>query len=299
MADPTRWDVAESRWDSRLSVNAICSRSFSFDEDLGLWRRLGVGRCTLFLPKLEAAGIDQAVARLSEVALRVDSILAGAAFDLTDEATWPATRDTLERAIAVAARTGATSVQTTGGTARGRPYEWAVERLAKAIGPVTASAARQDVRIAVEPVRTQFAHIGFVHALRDGLALADQLDLSLVFDVAHSWWEPDLDQLLAAATPRIAVVQVADLGFDAPVLERRVPGDSLLPIGPLSHTLLDAGYEGPFELEILGSAIEAEGYEPAIRRSLDHLTGLLAGTRPGAPPARFLTQDPGGPGGRR
>ncbi len=39
--------------------------------------------------------------------------------------------------------------------------------------------------------------------------------------------------------------------------------------------LLDAGYRGMFELEIIGPDIEAEGYEPAITRSMDWLSGCL------------------------
>jgi sugar phosphate isomerase/epimerase len=72
-------------------------------------------------------------------------------------------------------------------------------------------------------------------------------------------------------------MQVADLAFRAPVLERLVPGDGALPLGQLLDATLAAGFSGPFELEILGSAIESEGYESAIRRSFSYLTALLAG----------------------
>ena len=48
-------------------------------------------------------------------------------------------------------------------------------------------------------------------------------------------------------------------------------------IGSMLGATLDAGFPGPFELEILGGAIESEGYESAIsalpRR---YLTRLLA-----------------------
>jgi hypothetical protein len=38
---------------------------------------------------------------------------------------------------------------------------------------------------------------------------------------------------------------------------------------------MEAGFTGPFELEIIGSPIENEGYESAIRRSFTYLTKLL------------------------
>jgi sugar phosphate isomerase/epimerase len=179
-------------------------------------------------------------------------------------------------AIEVAKLLGATTLQTTGGSGGGRPYEWAVERFGRAIAPVAAEAARADIRIALEPTRPQFAHVGFVHTLRDGLALAADLGLSLVPDTAHSWWEPGFVGLLSSGAPHFAVVQVADLAFGAPVLERLVPGDGAVPIGSMLAATVAGGFPGPFELEIIGSAIEHEGYESAIARSLTHLTSLLA-----------------------
>jgi hypothetical protein len=39
--------------------------------------------------------------------------------------------------------------------------------------------------------------------------------------------------------------------------------------------VLAAGYAGPIELEMLGPRIEAEGYEPALRRAVANLDELL------------------------
>jgi sugar phosphate isomerase/epimerase len=132
--------------------------------------------------------------------------------------------------IEVAQRLGATTVQTAGGSAGGSPYEVAVEHFTRAVAPVASVAASAGIRLALEPTRPQFAHIGFVHTVRDALAVATELGLWLVPDTAHSWWEPDVAGLLAHAASRIAVLQVADLAFGAPVLERLVPGDGSIPL---------------------------------------------------------------------
>jgi sugar phosphate isomerase/epimerase len=267
-------------WDPRLGVNSLSSRNWTLHQDLDCYERLGVGRISVVLPKLLEAGLDRAVDEITGRGLHVDGILAGRAFDLGDETSWSATRDAMVLALEVAQRLGASTLQTTGGTAGGRPYAWAAARLAEALEPVTRAARRAGVRVALEPTRPQFAHVGFVHTLRDGLALAAELDLWLVPDTAHNWWEPDVGALLATGAPRFAVLQVADLAFGAPVLERLVPGDGALPLGALMGAAVGAGFDGPFELEIIGSAIDAEGYEDAIRRSLAHLTTLLAGREP-------------------
>jgi sugar phosphate isomerase/epimerase len=179
-------------------------------------------------------------------------------------------------AVEVAARLGATTLQTPGGSARGQSYERAAEQLGVALAPVAAAASNVRIRLALEPTRPQFAHISFVHTVRDAAALAADLGVWLVPDCAHSWWEADVESVLARAAPRIAVLQVADLDFRAPVLERLVPGDGEIRLDSLLGASLEGGFDGPFELEILGAAIDEEGYESAIRRSFIHLTSLLA-----------------------
>ena len=262
-------------WDRRLSVNSLSSRPFSLAQDLDLYERLGIARVALWLPKLEAHGLEAAVAEVAARRLQVDALLPGASCDLADPSSWPETRDRLEAGIEVAQRLGAGTVQLTGGRARGLVYEAAAERFAEALGPARAAARARGLRLALEPTRPQFAHVGFVHSLRDGWRLAEALDLWLVPDTAHDWWEPGILELLESGAPRWASVQVADLILDQPVLERVVPGDGQVPLRAMLAAASAGGFEGPFELELIGTAVDEEGYEAAIRRSLEHLQAIL------------------------
>ena len=276
----------EHRWDPRLAVNALSSRSWTLQQDLDCYERLGIERVTVYLPKLldhgasAGHGLDEAIDQITGRGLTVDGILPGTAFDLSDEGSWSRTRDAMTLALDVARRLGATTLQTTGGSARGRAFEWAADQFGRASAPVLGAAAEAGIKVALEPTRPQFAHVGFVHTLRDGLALAEELGIWLIPDTAHIWWESDVVGLLSAGASagRFAVVQVADLAFDGPVLERLVPGDGEVPIGSMLEATLAAGFPGPFELEIIGGAIEREGYESCIERSLAYLTALLAGS---------------------
>lgn len=277
--------VTGNGWDPRLSVHTLSTRHWDLAQDLDLYDRLGVRRISIALPKLLAAGVDASVKEITARGLHVDGVYAGRAFDLTDESTWPEVRDAMVTAVEVGSRVGADTLQTTGGSGAGRAFEWAAERLGAALGPVAVAARRSGLRIALEPTRPQFAHVGFVHSLRDGLELAADLDLWLIPDSAHLWWEPGLDELLAEGAGRFAAVQIADLAFSGPVLERVVPGDGRLGLGQLMATVTAAGFVGPFELELIGQAIDDEGYEPALRRSLGHLQGLLDPGSPSADPS--------------
>ena len=57
--------------------------------------------------------------------------------------------------------------------------------------------------------------------------------------------------------------------------QRLVPGDGDIPIARILGTVLDAGYPGVFDLELIGDAIDAEGYDAAVPRAVDALGSML------------------------
>jgi sugar phosphate isomerase/epimerase len=61
--------------------------------------------------------------------------------------------------------------------------------------------------------------------------------------------------------------------------DRAVPGDGDIPLGRIVAGLVDSGYDGVFDLEVIGPRIEAEGYEPAIRRGLAAMEEILGEVR--------------------
>jgi sugar phosphate isomerase/epimerase len=90
-----------------------------------------------------------------------------------------------------------------------------------------------------------------------------------------------LKRLIRQALPITGLVQVSDyvLG-DRCTPCRAVPGDGVIPIERLLGDVLDAGYEGVFDLELVGPRIEAEGARAATLRAAENLSEIL--TRLGA-----------------
>ena len=54
-----------------------------------------------------------------------------------------------------------------------------------------------------------------------------------------------------------------------------MPGDGDIPLARLLATVLNAGYRGYVELEMLGPRIEDEGYRDAIARGIEALEPML------------------------
>jgi sugar phosphate isomerase/epimerase len=75
---------------------------------------------------------------------------------------------------------------------------------------------------------------------------------------------------------RIGLVQVSDFRVGTVASSQRlVPGDGDIPLRRIIGVLLDAGYTGPFELELIGDAITGEGYDAAVPRAIRNLDALL------------------------
>jgi sugar phosphate isomerase/epimerase len=245
---------------ARVSVNEECAGAMPVADELGFFREVGVINIGVISPKLEAIGWDPAV--FADAGLRVSNI--GTEERVIGEA--------LEFGAAVAAD----SVWCTTGTIGSRTWEEAADAFCERIAPAAARAKELGVTFAIEPTNPLRSDIGFVFNLRDALMLARSAGIGVVLELACCWYERGLAELVRDNVDMLALVQVSDyeIGtFDTP--NRSVIGDGDVPLERLLATLLDAGYDGLFDLEIIGPRIEAEGYLSATRRSLERLTEML------------------------
>ena len=118
--------------------------------------------------------------------------------------------------------------------------------------------------------------MSFVFTVRDAVDLARMAGTGVCVDFYSAWYERGLDEVVRKNIDVIALAQVCD--FKIGTFEtgnRAAVGDGDIPVERLLALLLDAGYEGVFELEILGPVIEAEGYRAPIERSLERMSEML------------------------
>jgi sugar phosphate isomerase/epimerase len=82
-----------------------------------------------------------------------------------------------------------------------------------------------------------------------------------------------------AGVDRIALVQLSDFRVGTLCTpDRLVPGDGDIPLARIVGTLLDAGYEGAFDIELVGPRIDEEGYDSAVPRAVARVEELLSGS---------------------
>ena len=270
--------LMEASTHPRLSVSALSSVRWSFEEDLACWRELGLRWAGLLGAKL-GGDIEARFAALAAVGIRASTVVVPR-FDLSAPDSWPATREKLRRWTDAVAKHDGWSMYLTPGRPTGALWEQLLETLTEAVGPSVEYARDRGVRLAFEPSKR--AEVSFVTTLGDAVDVAERTGLGIVADIGNFWMERDLRATLLRAAPHIALVQLTDVSIgtvrsaDDPPSVGRVPfGEGDLPIGRILGDIRDTGYPGPLELELIGPLGDTEGYAPVIRRGVAAAAALL------------------------
>ena len=238
--------------------------------------------------KLEADGDPLAAARrVVDAGLRVTNLLVPGPFDLDHPERWSAQRDRAGLVMDTAVALRPEVVVFTTGPAGQLPWERAADAFEEAMQAILAEAAREEIPVAIEHTNSLRTDVGFVHTLRDAIELGWRLGTGVCMEVNACWAERNLAGTISAGTDSILLVQLSDYAIGTRSTPHRlVPGDGDIPLARIVHQLLDAGYAGVFDIEIVGPAIDDEGYERAIERSIAAVQDLLGdGEASGQEPA--------------
>lgn len=256
----------------RLSVNSLSSYSWTFEQELALWRDLGIGWAGVIGAKL-GEDFDGGLAKLTSAGIGISTVIA-AGFDLSAPDGWEDSRAASHRMIDAVAAQGGWSLYITPGRTTFAPWGEVLDIFARAAGPSADYARGKGVRLAFEP--SMRPDVSFVNTIRDAIDAAEASGLGIVVDFGNCWMERDFREVLQRAAPHIALVQVGDAvvgpvqGPGQPAASGRVPfGEGNLPVARMLQDVKDTGYAGPIELELPGHLGETEGYEPVIRRGVE------------------------------
>ena len=268
----------------RLSVSAVSSWRASFDDDLAMWGRLGVQHVGLSLRKCEEVGLELAAERVRAAGLRVSNVVECGWCRLDEPSTWPDYQRRMLAAVEMMRAVGGPVLVLTTGPAGALDWDPAAGALRRMLEPVRAAADDAGARIAIENTSPMRLDLSFTTTLRDTVDLAEMLDLAVCLELNSCWAERSFAASLARAGPRLAHVQVSDARVGSLTTpDRLVPGDGDIPIGPRIASVLAAGYRAAFEIEMVGPRVDDEGYEAAIARAIEHVSGLLSrGGSPGS-----------------
>jgi sugar phosphate isomerase/epimerase len=264
----------------RISVHPICFGGTAFRDLPEKWRELGAKRVGLLSSHFEESGLSCVQSALAATGCKAESInhvlLPFGQYLSEDEKSWAEPREKLKRAILNARAVGARSIYTMSGGHGALVWEDAAECFRTAIAPCVREAEAAGIALMVEATPPAYADIHLAHSLRDTLTLAETAGIGVCIDFFSCWTEAGLRESIRRAVPSCGLVQVCDYVYgDRALPARAVPGDGAIPVKRMIEWTLDAGYKGPFDIEILGPRIDKEGHVAAVRRTADRLGEIL------------------------
>jgi len=182
----------------------------------------------------------------------------------------------LLQAIELTVALGAKSLYLLTGGRGSLSWEQAAERFIAPLEPGRKAASVQGVALMVENASPFNVDIHITHTLADTVLLAELAGIGVCIDLQPCFAEAGLARLFRRALPITGLVQVSDYVLGDRVAPcRAVPGDGVVPLERLIGDLLDAGYRGLFDLELVGPRIANEGSAAAAKRAAERLSELL------------------------
>lgn len=261
----------------RISLHQVACMDLTTAQFIAHCRSIGVAQMTLVTPKLVLPGeMEAALGAMAAGGPQCHTVNHPLAMGRTLDSVGDEETQGLLSAIELAAGLGAANIYLVSGGRGALLWDQAAERFAALLAPCIGPARAAGVRLLVETASHLNADMHIAHTLDDTVRLAELAGIGVCIELAACWFEADLPAKFRRALPLTGLVQVADyVPGDRATPNRAVPGDGMVPNAWLIGELLGAGYQGKFDLELIGPRIAAEGGPAATARAAARLSEML------------------------
>jgi len=261
----------------RVCLHQVAFMDMSTADFVAYCRSAGIPHMTLVTPMLFQPGdMEGAIAAMKGGDTHCAIVNHPIAMGSSLEAAGPEESEALARAIDVAAAVGAKAIYLVSG-GRGRLlWEDAARKFAEIVAPCLAASKDKGVQLLVETASNFNADMHIAHTLDDTIRLAEIAGIGVCIELQACWFEGGLREKFARAMPTTGLVQVSDYVYgDRATPGRAVIGDGVVPLEALLKDILELGYMGVFDMELIGPRIMDEGPKIAAKRSAEALSEIL------------------------
>ncbi len=256
----------------RLSMNELTTLRWSFEEDVFAYAEAGYQAMGVWRQKLADYGEEKGAELLADAGLAVSNLLWAGGFTGSDGRSFRESVDDALEAIDLAGqlRAGALVVYT--GARNGHTRNHAFRLVRSALAKLLPRAVELGVTLALEPMHPGCgADWTFLDSLDEALQLQAHFDhprLRLVMDTYHVGTSRSVVDAMVARVDRIAVVHLGDgRGEPCGEQDRCLLGEGQVPLEEIIDRLEAAGYDGDYDVELMGEEIEMHDYESLLAHS--------------------------------
>ncbi len=263
----------------RLAVSEVTTLRWSFEDDVQAYQVAGYDGIAVWRQKLSDFGEEKGAELLAESGLPVTSLWWTGGFTGSDGRSFrECVCDALD-ALRLAHLLNARCLLVHSGGRNGHTRNHSRRLLIDGLRAVIPLAEEFGVTLLVEPMPPACAGPWtFLTSLDEAREVIDCLDSSqvkLVLDTYLFGHQRSLLDRLPDLVPYLGVVHLADASEPpCPEVRRRLLGRGVLPLGEIIGSLQDAGFDGDYELEIMGEELEGADYRDLLRDQVDAFRAL-------------------------
>ncbi|MBI2826851.1 MAG: sugar phosphate isomerase/epimerase [Planctomycetia bacterium] len=265
---------------ARLSMNEMTTYRWSFEEDVAHYAAAGIPAVGVWRQKLSDYGEEKGIDLLRESGLAVSSLLWAGGFTGSDGRTYRESLDDAAEALRLAHQLHASCVVVYSGARAGHTHGHARRLVRDALAELGPLATELSVSLAIEPMHPSCAaECTFLTSLEGAMELIEavgQPSIRLAFDTYYFGHEDDVVDKVRRLAKHIAIVHLGD-SKEPPQRDqnRSLLGEGHIPLAEILAALAQAGYDGDYEVELLGEDIEISCYKSLLDQSKSAFARLL------------------------
>ncbi len=258
----------------QIALSQITTARWELPRELPCFANNGFSSVALWRHKISDFTNDEIQLLFQEYSMNASSVQWAGGFTGSDGRSFEESLTDAEDAIHLASSLKCPIVVLHSGSRGGHTLSHARRLLADAIESLIPVANQKNVQLALKPLHPHAsAGCSFLTELTDAIALIDQFNecsllnrpVGLSLDLWHFADDPHLLDHLPDLVRRTLVIQVADRTAPPSNEHERLPvGRGMLPLKDIASQCIAAGYDGVFEFDPIGEAVEAVGYESVI-----------------------------------
>jgi len=257
---------------AELAMNEMTTYRWSFEQDVQQYAAAGITAIGVWRQKLGDCGEARGNELLAATGMKVSSLQWAGGFTGSDGHTHSESIEDAREAIRLANRLQAGCLIIHSGARGVHTHNHARRLFRSAIDRLLPLAETEQVTLAIEPMsRDCGMEWTFFNSMDEALELVNAYShprFKLVFDAYHWGHEPETLQRLSEFVQQAALIQLGDARERPKGEPNRAPlGEGELPLAQIIDAALKAGYDGFFEVELLGEEIEVIDYEQLLTQS--------------------------------
>jgi len=269
---------------AQLSINETTTFRWSFEEDVLSYAATAIPAIGVWRQKLSDCGEARGIELLAESGLKVSHLFWAGGFTGSDGRSFRASVDDAVEALRTANALSTGTLVVYSGARAGHTFNHARRLIREALKELAPLAAELGVSLAVEPMHpgcaAEFTFITDVDEVLDLLESVGSEQVKIVFDTYHLGQDRQILDRIPEIASRVAIVQLGDAREPPDGEQNRCRlGDGAVPLKEIVDALAAAGYDGFYDVELLGEEIETIDYQALLEHAKQAYAALVTGGR--------------------